>query len=415
MESRISLKQKVSFIILTAASLAGAVLALLLIQEFYGAASGAVKSVCRSGPSGINACRTVAESSYAALRGLPLIGELPVALLGFVYYGLTGFLSLLLFFKPGERAALLRIIFGMALAGIAADASLLYVSVEIIKAVCPLCTFTYIATGALFIFSAVGILTTEKKERTIPVVEVVAAFRSNIIPLAAAAVLLFAGGIFCARSARASVDSRMTGESAEREAANLINRYRDSSPQSIIIKDEPVLGSPDAPVKAVIFMDFTCDHCAAAGKIFASLKDRYPQALAVIYKNYPLDEPLHEMNESLREKAPGSFEAAAASLCALRQNSYMTFYEAAYAKSLAGGRFNNESLSVLAAELGLDRAVFEKCLNDPGTSARVKKTADEGDSLGVAGTPHVFINGRYIPTEYLDEVLLARLIEYLTE
>jgi protein-disulfide isomerase len=55
-----------------------------------------------------------------------------------------------------------------------------------------------------------------------------------------------------------------------------------------------------------------------------------------------------------------------------------------------------EALKGLAAQLGLDTATFNSCLDSGEKATEVQKDYQEGASYGVSGTPAFFINGRYV-------------------
>ena len=46
--------------------------------------------------------------------------------------------------------------------------------------------------------------------------------------------------------------------------------------------------------------------------------------------------------------------------------------------------------------MGLDPVVFETCLSSGKHQAAIKKDIEEGQRLGVTGTPAFFINGRLL-------------------
>jgi protein-disulfide isomerase len=54
---------------------------------------------------------------------------------------------------------------------------------------------------------------------------------------------------------------------------------------------------------------------------------------------------------------------------------------------------DNSSLKKYAADLGLDTASFDRCLDSGAMAQEVQKDFQEGATLGVRGTPTFFING----------------------
>ena len=65
--------------------------------------------------------------------------------------------------------------------------------------------------------------------------------------------------------------------------------------------------------------------------------------------------------------------------------------------------------------MGLDATTFAACVNDEATLARVQADTEEGQQLGVRGTPNFFVNGRplsgALPFEQFQQVIEQALAE----
>jgi protein-disulfide isomerase len=55
-----------------------------------------------------------------------------------------------------------------------------------------------------------------------------------------------------------------------------------------------------------------------------------------------------------------------------------------------------ETLIAFAAQFPLDQAAFASCLNDNKSLAQVQADAEEGQKVGVRGTPSFLINGKLL-------------------
>jgi len=133
-------------------SLLGVITSFFLIREFYGTAGDFVNSLC-SVTGGDNGCETVAASTYSGIRGIPFFGDIPVALFGFTYYGFILSLSYTGNKHPEESEDTLRLIFQLSLLGLLVDIILFGISIFLVRAICPLCIFTYFVTLFLGIIS----------------------------------------------------------------------------------------------------------------------------------------------------------------------------------------------------------------------------------------------------------------------
>lgn len=151
--------------------------------------------------------------------------------------------------------------------------------------------------------------------------------------------------------------------------------------------DGPARGPAQPTISIVEFSDLECPHCKVAHPTIEKLVADFPQ-VRFVFQNFPL--PSH----------PWAMKAAEYADCAAAQN------QTAFWKYV-GAIFENQGgiaeatatdkLKELASGAGLDPQKLSACAALPATDARVKKSMALGKSLGVQGTPTVFINGRKLP------------------
>jgi protein-disulfide isomerase len=97
-----------------------------------------------------------------------------------------------------------------------------------------------------------------------------------------------------------------------------------------------------------------------------------------VYRDFPI--PSH----------PNSQKAAEASECANDQGKFWEYQDLIWANQQA---LDVASLKGYAAQLGLDTATFNDCLDSGKKTSEVQKDYQAGQSYGVTGTPTFFING----------------------
>lgn len=109
---------------------------------------------------------------------------------------------------------------------------------------------------------------------------------------------------------------------------------------------------------------------------------------------------------------PESEWAAEASECAAEQDAFWPFHDLLYFEKYGGenrGAFSKENLKQFAAELGLDTAAFNACLESGKYTAIVREGKKLGQSMGVRGTPAFLINGQAVvgaqPFEVFQQVI----------
>ncbi|HIC96544.1 TPA: tetratricopeptide repeat protein [Candidatus Bipolaricaulota bacterium] len=147
----------------------------------------------------------------------------------------------------------------------------------------------------------------------------------------------------------------------------------------------PAIGSPDAPVTIVEFLDLLCPFCARfAVDTLPKIMERYvrPGKVRIIFRFFVIPGEVEEL-------------VAEAALCADEQGKFMEYHDILLAKTHAGEPPRTaEALKGLAAGLGLDTRAFARCLDSHEYAGVIERDIDEALSLGVKGTPTFFIEGR---------------------
>jgi protein-disulfide isomerase len=170
------------------------------------------------------------------------------------------------------------------------------------------------------------------------------------------------------------------------------------SPADMIsTQNRPLRGTPEAKVTIVNFDDLECPYCARMHEqLFPATLDRYKGMVKFFYKDYPLIE-IH----------PWAMHAAVNANCLAEQSpeAYWKFvdYVHSHGADVTGPAKDvheaAKTLDKLARDEGqrsaLDQARLDACIVKQDESA-VRASMKQGDSLGVNGTPTLFINGERI-------------------
>ncbi len=151
-----------------------------------------------------------------------------------------------------------------------------------------------------------------------------------------------------------------------------------------------VVRGPARPVVTMVeFSDLQCPHCKDAQPVVEKLAADFP-GMRIIFQQYPL-----------ANSHPWAMKAAQYADCAGRQSNeagwkfIAAVYENQNSLALA---IADDKLKELATASGLDAEKLSACATAPDTEIRVKKSMELGDSVGVMGTPAVFVNGRPLET-----------------
>lgn len=399
-----------------AAALTGALISAALIMEYFGLSFSLTEAVCRAGGE-VNACRTAAKSAFAAIRGLPLFGDIPVALFGFIYYCYTSLLFAVAL-RPGARSdkAPLVLIVLLSIPALTADLFLFLVSAMFIRAFCPLCTASYAATLIITAASLLALRRYRKSGGDVmaadgPALSLPAFLRARIFTHGSAILLMAAAGMGIGLFARSSLAESMARFGGDERISRLIERYEAVLESRIDIAEAPFDGNPDAPVRIVVFSDFNCSSCTQMNKSLKRLLEERQGELVIYYKNFPLGEQCRDTMDYRSE--PSSCLAARAAFCAGRQGKYGPFSNALYLDCETGREHDIRTLRGHALRLGLDTAAFNACMASSESLERVRQDRFEGERLMVDGTPTLFVNNRMLDTEDLDSRTLRALMDYI--
>jgi protein-disulfide isomerase len=170
-----------------------------------------------------------------------------------------------------------------------------------------------------------------------------------------------------------------------------------SPSDTISLQNRPLRGTPDAKVTIVNFDDLECPYCARMHEqLFPATLDRYKGLVKFFYKDYPLVE-IH----------PWAMHSAVNANCLAEQSpeAYWKFvdYVHSHGSDISGPSKDvheaEKTLDKLARDEGqrskLDQPRLDACIVKQDDSA-VRASMKQGDSLGVNGTPTLFINGERI-------------------
>lgn len=165
------------------------------------------------------------------------------------------------------------------------------------------------------------------------------------------------------------VDRRATSDPPERH----VEEWKDWSTGIPI-------GSEDGELVVDVFMDFTCPHCRNLVPVLDSARAEFGGDLTVRFHHFPL----------IKEGV--SLKSAVAAECADQQDRFEEMFNTLYDQQDA---LAETSWIALAEDASLpDLQTFEECMAAPSSSfERIESGRALGESLGVRGTPTIWLNG----------------------
>lgn len=149
-----------------------------------------------------------------------------------------------------------------------------------------------------------------------------------------------------------------------------------------------VRGSSSAPVTIVEFSDFECPYCKKASVSLEEVIKLFPDKVRLVFKNFPLDTACNPYIGS--QLHPLACRAALMGRCAGRQGRFWEFHDAVFGLP----ELTANTLEKLPRSLGLDEKTLSRCIGEKEVASRIRADLDQGQKLGVVGTPAIFVNGR---------------------
>jgi len=160
-------------------------------------------------------------------------------------------------------------------------------------------------------------------------------------------------------------------------------------------------GQMSAPVMIEEFGDFECPPCGILHPILKEIEKEYGEKLVVVFRHNPLPQ-IHKH----------AYDAARAAEAAGMQGKFWEMHDKLYEKQ---NEWNvapdpRALFTGYAKDLGIDADRFARDMTAEIVTARVTLDMRRGRSLGVTGTPTLFVEGRQLPPEEVSAEGLRRAI-----
>ncbi|MBZ5546568.1 MAG: thioredoxin domain-containing protein [Acidobacteriia bacterium] len=162
----------------------------------------------------------------------------------------------------------------------------------------------------------------------------------------------------------------------------------------------PAKGPANAAVTIVEFSDMQCPHCKNAAPNIEQLLAQEPDA-RFVFQNFPLP-ALHNWAEKAADYVDCVGRASNDAVWKFIQKTFDEQNNITEANA-------EEKLKTIAGDSGVKADEIAACAAKPETKARVEASVALGKSVGVTGTPALFINGRALsgaaPVDLLKKVV----------
>ena len=151
-------------------------------------------------------------------------------------------------------------------------------------------------------------------------------------------------------------------------------------------------GPANAPVTLEEFADFQCSACGGVYPFLKTIESEFGPRLRVIFREYPLNPPhAHAVTAAHAAEAAG------------RQGKFWEMHDMLYENQAAWSEvFDVRSIfEDYARKIGLDVERFKADQASEVVETRIFLDGRRGHSLGVKGTPTIYLNGVELPWEQI--------------
>ena len=205
-----------------------------------------------------------------------------------------------------------------------------------------------------------------------------------------------------------SVPSSTTAVGRQQPAPSSTSGSQSPAPAPVANRGVPgaepahVLGPATAPAHIEEFGDFECPPCGMFHPILEEMHKEFGDRLRITFREFPLV-PTHQH----------ALAAASAAEAAGMQGKFWEMHDLLYERQKDWKKeFNVRPIfEGYAKEIGIDVARYQRDVASDAVANRITRDGVRGRSLGVQGTPTVFLNGREVPFESLQPEQLRVLIQ----
>jgi uncharacterized membrane protein/protein-disulfide isomerase len=343
-------------------------------------------------------CTEVYQSRFGTLLGVP------VSIFGGLWFVCVGLLAVGgMVAKSQVRESIPGYIFALATLALAAVLYLLYASIVILKAYCPMCLLTDAAIIGIFIVSG--------SAASVPMMTLPRRLAHDLRALVASPTAVVATVLFVVGAAstlaffprEASIDPGTALPATTADQRSELEQFM-AAAQRIPL----VVPRDGAKVLIVKFNDFQCPACSSSFQAYKPILAKYeaqePGAVRVVLKDYPLNTTCNPRSSMLHSAA---CEAAVAVRLAREHNRGPEMEEWLYTHQQG---MTPDTVRQAAREVG---QVPDFDAKYAATLALVKADVALGTQLNVNSTPTFFINGvkvegQWAP-QYFDQAIAYEL------
>lgn len=194
--------------------------------------------------------------------------------------------------------------------------------------------------------------------------------------------------------------ARTATNTTGKPAQSAADKYAKASPGA---NPPNYLGAPNAAVTIEEFADFQCPTCAFMHPKIQELRAAYGDRVRIIFREFPLEIAAHDK----------AYDASVAAEAAALQGKFWDMQNLLFVNQKSWERASNyrEIFQGYAQKIGLDVEKFNNDMMGIPAKNRVDADKQRGRSLGVGGTPTIYINGRMLEQHEMTAEAMRQIID----
>lgn len=169
------------------------------------------------------------------------------------------------------------------------------------------------------------------------------------------------------------------------ESARYLFEQKENYLAAINRQSANTYGPASAPITIIEFSDFACPFCRDSYAGLKNIREKYPQEVKIVYRDYPLHET--------------SILLSLAARCAGEQGNFWQMHDLFFENQENLNVSEDELKAILpeiASALNLNITSFNSCLDSTRHFAQIEQDYNDGSFLQLQGTPTWFINNQQI-------------------
>jgi len=155
--------------------------------------------------------------------------------------------------------------------------------------------------------------------------------------------------------------------------------------EQIVMDFDPIIGSPDAPILVMEFIDPNCNHCKAVHPNIKALVEEFSDSVKVVIKPVPIvGGPTYSLDE------------IAALYYANDQGKFEEMLDLVFEYQSPSTGLSVDRLAGFMDDLGLDESDFRQAVSRREYANQTVQTRRFFEGMGLTAVPAIIINGRRI-------------------